>query len=222
MLNLHSKYKFVVAIVVVMLLWACTVHETSKVIQTPSERLEAPRAPTPPQQEPDPLPIEDNRAPYDIPPKPVPTPEEETVEDVQARIVVRICEQYRPIVEQMYEYFPIDPDLILAIMAQESACDKWATDGVSIGLMQITPKSWTLREDILWNPKWNIWQGMWMLQANIDNEEHNPDHNVARALAAYNCGWTSLEANECLYFGGWQYAAEVINFWLPHFRAESR
>lgn len=143
-------------------------------------------------------------------------------EEVTAGIVINICEQYRPIVDQMYEYFPIDPDIVMSVMAKESNCDKWATDGVSVGLMQITPRPWTLREDILWNPKWNIWQGMKMLQANIDNEEENPTHSVSRALAAYNCGWDSLNAGTCIPEGGWNYAAEVLNFWLPRFREAQR
>jgi hypothetical protein len=150
-------------------------------------------------------------------PTPAPTGTPDML-DVQAGIVVNICSQYRPIVEDMYQYFPIDPDVVMAVMAQESHCDKWATDGLSIGLMQITPRPWTLREDLLWDPKWNIWQGMKMLHANIYNNLENPEHSVARALAAYNCGWTSLNANACLDFGGWQYAAEVVNFWLPYFR----
>jgi hypothetical protein len=190
----------------VVVLGACTTPE----IITPTPVLtETPSPPTPTLT---PVPP---RAP--VTPIPVPTPTE-TMEDVQAGIVVNICKKYRPIVEQMYEYFPIEPDVIMAVMAQESHCDKWATDGVSIGLMQITPRPWTLKEELLWDPKWNIWQGMKMLYANITNEEQNPEHDVARALAAYNCGWTSLNANVCLDFGGWAYAAEVLNFWLPYFR----
>ena len=151
-------------------------------------------------------------------PVPVPTPEStETVDDVQARIVVNICNQYRPIVEMWYEDYPIDPNIILAVMAQESSCDPNSTDGMSIGLMQVTPKSWTLTEEWLWQPKWNIWQGMWMLWGNINHTTENPDKNMHRALAAYNCGWTSLNAEKCLYFGGPVYADRVLDFWLPYF-----
>ena len=138
--------------------------------------------------------------------------------EVTAEIVRKRCEYYRPIVEEMYEYFPVDPDLVLAIMAQESACDPNATDGVSIGLMQVTPKSWTLTEEWLWQPKWNIWQGMWMLHGAIYNERENPEHDVWRAVAAYNCGWVSLNADKCLYFGGPVYADRVFDFWLPYFK----
>jgi soluble lytic murein transglycosylase-like protein len=121
----------------------------------------------------------------------------------------------------MYEYFPVDPDVVIALMAKESACDKWATDGVSVGLMQVTPQDWTLKEEYLWNPKWNIWQGMKMLQANIDNEVENPYHIISRALAAYNCGWTSLNRHKCIPTGGWRYAVNVLCFWLPRVRAKS-
>jgi hypothetical protein len=117
----------------------------------------------------------------------------------------------------MYEYFPIDPDIIMALMAHESACDKWATDGVSVGLMQITPRPWLLNEDLLWTSKWNIWQGMQMLHSNIYNDLENPDHDLRTALAAYNCGWTSLHAGVCLSFGGYTYADRILNFWYPKF-----
>lgn len=162
-------------------------------------------------------------APYPTPddmPKAIPsatsTPRP-TGEEVTAEIVVRLCEYYRPIVEMWYDDFPIDPNIILALMAQESACNPTATDGVSVGLMQVTPKSWTLTEEWLWQPKWNIWQGMWMLYGNLTHETENPEQDMHRALAAYNCGWTSLNADKCLYFGGPVYADKVLYYWLPHF-----
>ena len=150
------------------------------------------------------------------------TPPPPTGEEVTAQMVANICERYRPVVEEMYEYFPIDPNVVLAVMAQESSCDPngVSDDGYNtIGLMQVAPKPWTLREEYLRNPRWNIWQGMYMLYANINNEKENPEHDVWRALAAYNCGWASLNAGKCLYFGGPTYADRVLDFWYPYFEA---
>jgi soluble lytic murein transglycosylase-like protein len=148
-------------------------------------------------------------------PAPIPTPDPV---EVTSQIVANICQKYRPVVEIWEEDFPdIDPDVVLAMMAQESHCDKKATDGVSIGLMQIIPRYWTLKEKYLWDPKWNIWQGMQMLNSNLHNEKENPTGSLRRALAAYNCGWTSLNKGECLSFGGYAYADRVLEHWLPYF-----
>jgi len=132
---------------------------------------------------------------------------------VTARATVRICEQYRPIVESWLPEFDLDPDLVLAVMAKESGCAPNATDGLSYGLMQIVPRPWTLSETYLKQPKWNIWQGMWFLDT-IYNSEQN-DGTWHRALAAYNCGWTSLDAGKCIPVGGPRYADSILGFWLP-------
>jgi len=147
-----------------------------------------------------------------------------TGEEVTAQMVANICEQYRPIVDEMYEYFPIDPNIVLAVMAQESSCDPndLSDDGHNtIGLMQVAAKPWNLAERYLYQPKWNIWQGMYILNSSINNEKENPDKDVWRALAAYNCGWTSLNAGKCLYFGGPTYADRVLDFWYPYFAHEN-
>jgi len=44
--------------------------------------------------------------------------------------------------------------------------------------------------------------------------------DVHRGLAAYNCGWDSLNAGKCLSFGGPAYADKVLEFWLPFFEEE--
>jgi hypothetical protein len=38
---------------------------------------------------------------------------------------------------------------------------------------------------------------------------------MALALAAYNCGWESLNAGKCIRGGGHDYAASVLGEWLP-------
>ena len=151
-------------------------------------------------------------------------PPPKTPEEVTAELVAANCERYRPVVEEMYEYFPIDPNVVLAVMAQESSCDpnSMSDDGYNtIGLMQIAAKPWNLAERYLYQPKWNIWQGMYILHAILNNETENPDHDMRRALAAYNCGWASLNAGKCLYFGGPVYADRVLDFWYPYFAGGS-
>ena len=150
-------------------------------------------------------------------PRVTPTPLPKTGEEITAEIVARRCETYRPIVEQVYEEYPVDPNLVLAIMAQESGCRRLATDGVSVGLMQVTPRPWTPTEAELYNARTNIEWGMYLLYSAIHNTRHNINESVLRGVAAYNCGWTSLDAGKCIPAGGPRYAERVLTFWLPYF-----
>ncbi len=137
---------------------------------------------------------------------------------VTAELVASRCERYRPIVERNTEYWDLDPDLVLAVMAKESGCMSNIISGDghhTIGLMQVSEKSWTTTEAHLLNPDTNIYWGMYILYSAINNPIHNPDHSVTRGLAAYNCGWTSLEAGKCIPVGGWNYATSVMLFWRP-------
>lgn len=140
-----------------------------------------------------------------LPPGPPAPPDPEIV---TAKLVVELCESYRPYVELMHDDFPIDPDLVLAVMAQESGC--WVHN-----VMQVTPTHWTTTEARLRDPAVSIEFGMWILYNAIHNETENPDADVRRGLAAYNCGWASLNAGKCLSFGGYAYADKVLDFWLP-------
>lgn len=169
-----------------------------------------------------PEPVATPRPPVYPHPEPVPTPMPEYSQAVQvtAEIVRDRCEQYRGIVEQVYEEYPVDPSLVLAVMAQESACMRFSVsdDGHhTIGLMQIAVKPWTPSEYELYNVRINIEWGMYLLHSAVNHPEENPNRDIHRALAAYNCGWTSLNAGKCLYFGGPAYADKVLNFWLPFF-----
>ena len=154
---------------------------------------------------------------FPIPPPPLPVVSQAV--HITAQITASRCEQYRPIVKYWQEQFPLDADLVLAVMAQESHCLRTviSNDGHhTIGLMQIAVKPWTPSEGSLHNPWVNIEWGMYMLYSAINHPEHNPYKSIRRGLAAYNCGWTSLEANRCMYFGGYTYADKVLNFWLPY------
>ena len=150
-------------------------------------------------------------------PSPSPTPLPKTGEEITAEIVARRCEYYRPIVEQVYETYPVDPNLVLAVMAQESSCWRLATDGMSVGLMQVTPRHWTPTGVQLYNVRTNIEWGMYILYSALTHSYHNSSGDIIRGLAAYNCGWVSLDASKCIPAGGPRYAERVIEFWLPYF-----
>ena len=149
-----------------------------------------------------------------------PPPAPKTPDEVTAELVAANCERWRPLIEETYEMYPVDPDLVLAVMAQESNCMPNATDGTSVGLMQVTAKSWTPSEAYLYQPKVSIEWGMYLLYWAINHEEHNPDKDVWRGVAAYNCGWVSLDAGKCSWFGGPAYADRVIDFWYPYFETQ--
>jgi len=142
---------------------------------------------------------------------------------ITAEIVAWRCEQYRWIVEDVAEMHPIDPSLVLAVMAQESACLRTSisNDGHhTIGLMQVAEKPWGPSEAELYNARINIQWGMYLLYCAINHTYHNPTGDVHRGLAAYNCGWDSLNAGKCLSFGGPAYADKILEFWLPFFEEE--
>jgi len=150
---------------------------------------------------------------------PTPTPDGA---DVTAALTMQRCVRYLPIVERWGapDTFPdLDPALVLAVMAQESACRESATDetgsGNSIGLMQVIPASWTTTEERLRDAGTNIYWGMRILDLTTHDEKQNPEHSVRRALGAYNCGWESLNAGKCFDFGGYVYADKVLEFWMP-------
>lgn len=131
---------------------------------------------------------------------------------------VRRCLWYRPLVDRWNPDFELDPAVVFAVMAQESACYPYE-GGASVGLMQVTPSGWTTTRERLMDPATNIYWGMRILWLTLNDDTHNPDHSLRTALAAYNCGWESLEADKCLDFGGYAYADRVLNFWLPYVEA---
>jgi len=140
-------------------------------------------------------------------------------EKVTAQIVVERCMWYIPLVEENLERYPLEVALVLSVMANESACLKTADDGHSIGLMQVSPHEWTDTRERLFDPEINVLYGMYILHSAIYNRYENPEHNIRDALGAYNCGWPSLNAGKCLWFGGYVYADRILAFWLPLIRS---
>lgn len=143
--------------------------------------------------------------------------------DVTATKTVRRCLRYRPLLDRWNPDFNLDPALVFAVMAQESACyEDPPGGGASVGLMQVTPASWTTTAERLRLPAVNIYWGMRILWLTLNDEENNPEGDVRTALAAYNCGWVSLKAGKCFDFGGYAYADRVLDFWLPYVQEAMR
>jgi soluble lytic murein transglycosylase-like protein len=131
---------------------------------------------------------------------------------VTARLTADRCWRYETLVDRWQPDFPDLPkDVVLAVMAKESAGIPNAHDGTSVGLMAVTPRSWLFSEAELLNPATNVYAGMFILNSALEQA----DGDMALALAAYNCGWESLIAENCIKGGGHDYAASVLGEWLP-------
>lgn len=209
--------KLMLVLLALVLLTACAPTETT-IVTLPEISNLAPIAVTA-AETPSPLPVI-----IETPePKPIPTPTLDAGVEETARMVVNICRwhNYSPIIadwnnEKENLDRQLEEILILAIMAQESNCDPFTDDGVSVGVMAVTPRpDWWTREQ-LFNVRINIYAGMNILANTIEQA----DGDIRTALAAYNCGWESLNAGKCLSFGGYAYADRVLNFWLPRFQGE--
>jgi hypothetical protein len=168
---------------------------------------------------PEPIPIPE---PLPLPRKvvtPVATPQP-TGEEVTAQLIARRCVYYTNTtlgwLKREDSNFNVltteDLPLILAVMAQESACDPnmVSTDGHgSVGLMQVIPRDWlgACLDEI----PCNIYWGIWILDRSIDQ------HGLEKGLAVYNCSLEKVEADLCGPYGGMNYADKILNYWLPYF-----
>ena len=130
---------------------------------------------------------------------------------VTARLTLWRCFRYEPLIDRWNAEFQLSKNLVIAVMAKESSCFPDADDGTSVGLMAITPRSWLFPREELIKPDINIYTGMFMLF----NILQQSDGDVRDALGAYNCGWVSLNAGKCIGGGGYAYADDILNTWLP-------
>lgn len=130
---------------------------------------------------------------------------------VTARLTTQRCWTYAPLVDRWNPDFDLPREVVLAVMAKESACMPGMDDGVSVGLMAVTPRPWLFSEAELLQPGLNVYAGMFVLHSALEQA----DGDMALALAAYNCGWESLNAGKCIRGGGHDYAADVLGYWLP-------
>lgn len=147
---------------------------------------------------------------------PTPTEAPAHIRITIARTVAR-CATYVPHVYAAYQRFPVDPALVLAIAARETACDEGASDSQSVGLMAVLAGTrWTPSADALRNPATSIRWGMWLLHSAL-TDERNPGSDPWLAAAIYNCGWT--------YFDTWcaargsGFADDVIDVFYPEISA---
>jgi len=132
--------------------------------------------------------------------------------------LIRNVIQWLPLVERWHPDFPgLDPAWVLGIIAQESQGFPHVSDVTgshAIGLMQIIPRSWTGTRSQLEQPGFNLYVGMRMLSATLEQTEGN----LRRALGAYNCGFVGLDAGRCGRYGGYAYADRILEYWVPVFR----
>ena len=103
-----------------------------------------------------------------------------------------------------------DLPLILAVMANESACNPDVVSSAgAIGIMQVIPKPWL--GACLHQVPCNIYWGNWILDRAIKN------HGLEMGLALYNCSPEGVANDECGPTGGVHYSEEIRNFWYPRF-----
>ncbi len=118
--------------------------------------------------------------------------------------------------------------LALGIIAQETQGDEkapcndfdTARGNCAVGVMAITSLSWTNTAQELMNPRVNISVGLWLfdigMRRAVKDFNFRPGRDATRAaLASFNCGWTSLLADNCFSFGGWTYSDKVTQYWIP-------
>ncbi len=130
------------------------------------------------------------------------------------KIVVRWIEMEKSEKDEFHNLTLDDVPLIMAVMAAESGCDPNVVSSANaIGLMQVIPRDWLpdVRSDGM-----NVYTGMLILDRSITIA----DGDVRYALAAYNCGFVKVDADECGTKGGVHYADKVLNFWKPLFSKE--
>lgn len=116
---------------------------------------------------------------------------------------------YAPTIERASLHYHVDPNLVAAIIWNESRGDENAYRyeawiGVpSVGLMQVAAFSWRPDANTLRIPSYNIWYGTSILSEIITD-------NLKESVAVYNCGYTGVRLGRCGRFGGYHYANKVI------------
>jgi len=150
-------------------------------------------------------------------PTPTATPYPLAVQ-VTAEIVVDRCRRYENQIRYWLEWehsgYHIltteDIPLILAVMANESACNPYVVSSKgAIGVMQVMPKPYY--PTCLHQTPCNIHWGIWILDRAIEM------HGLEMGLAAYNCSLKGIANDACGPTGGIHYSERVMEFWLPFF-----
>ena len=138
--------------------------------------------------------------------------------EVTANIVVNRCMYYINTTlgwlsreDSDYHVLTVDDlPLILAVMANESACSPNVKSSAgAIGVMQVIPKPYY--GTCLHQTPCNIYWGIWILDRATEK------HGLEMGLAAYNCSLEGIANNKCGPTGGIYYSEEVRDFWFPRF-----
>ena len=138
--------------------------------------------------------------------------------EVTANIVVNRCLYYVNTTmgwlkreDSDYHVLTVDDlPLILAVMANETGCNKNVVSSArAVGIMQVIPKPWL--GSCLHQTPCNIYWGVWILDRAIDT------YGLEMGLAAYNCSLEGIANNACGPTGGVYYSEEVREFWYPRF-----
>jgi soluble lytic murein transglycosylase-like protein len=137
--------------------------------------------------------------------------------------IIKNVMRWQPIVETYTDEYPyVTQELVLGVIAKESRGIPYVQDTAlayddgwgAVGLMQIIPFSWRPERAWLKIPENNIQYGVLILNQVVR------EHGVRKGLAVYNCGLVGVEANRCGRFGGYTYADEIMNYWMPEFKRE--
>lgn len=138
-----------------------------------------------------------------------------TTEARQNGLIADRCIRFLPLIRRWQPDFPtIAPELVLAVMAQESHCltRPSGIDRVgSVGLMQVAPFPGRPSAEALADPALNVYWGMRILAGSIDLA----DGDVYTGLAFYNCGVEGVNEGRCGGYGGLAYADRILGTWLP-------
>lgn len=150
-------------------------------------------------------------------PQPTPMPTLRPGAMLSAELTAARCARYAPFVYRWREHYPDQaPALVLAIAAKETGCDPAAElVGDGLGFMGVVPASWSAPREVLVNVGSNVFHGQRILQRAWDEPQRNPERDLRRALAAYNCWWPFLDGGGCAAPFGYHYADSILGFWMP-------
>ena len=128
-------------------------------------------------------------------------------------------QEYQDYVEEACGYYDIDdPWLIMAMIREESHFDPQAESSAgACGLMQLMPDTaqwiieqaqmWFDLDQALWDPRCNIWAGVWYIH--WLEQTYYADQGLACAIAAYNAGHSTVD--QWLAEGTWDGTLENVD-----------
>ena len=128
--------------------------------------------------------------------------------------------QVDALVQQNSAAWGVDPDLIRAVMANESGFNANATSSAGAqGLMQLMPETAaSLGVTDAYNPEQNVWGGTRYLRSMLDRF----GGNVTKAVAAYNAGPNAVESHDGVppYAETQAYVENVLNSYQQYKNAQ--